>query len=271
MSIVEENIPYFEHQPVSFQNDVPAMEWFSPWVLSATNSHPLDATIQFTATNRSFFVRWFDRNAEPRPDASTASVTSLVPHEGHLTDVQTSTAPTDDRRVKGIQLHRWIECILNGLPMTTETRLQQQVAAYYKTALQGRLIPWRTEMAIRSSSEIRLVGIIDALFYETGTPTPNTGTLCLHLKDWKYSADVTPAMSEYTQQLNLYKYILESQYTGMTFYVDGLPYQHLRVATMELVVFHESLQTYHCINIPDTQAAVQIQMQARKKMCKMNF
>jgi hypothetical protein len=165
----------------------------------------------------------------------------------------------------GVQLHRWIECLLNGLRLAIETPLQKQIWAYHKTHIHGHLVPWRTEMAIRSASDIRLVGVVDALFLEIPMDGCRTDTLVLHLKDWKYSHDVTACLTEYTLQLNMYKYILESHYTGISFCVGALAYTHIHIASMELVVFHETLQTYEIVHVPDIQPVIVQQMQMRKK------
>ena len=264
MSIVEQEIHFADPSPVSFvDGDISPVEWFSPSFLKAINHHPLDDTIQHT-TKRTFYVRWFESDSDQRHDDSTASVTSLVPRPP-LVDRIHGAITNDARRSLGVQLHRWIECILNGFPMTIETRLQQQVLTYYDTYLRGRQIPWRTEMAVRSASDIRLVGIIDALFVDT---VSSNGTLSVHMKDWKYSPDISSCLSEYTLQLNLYKYILESHYTGITFYVDNIAYNRIHVASMELVVFHETLPTCIIVNLPDIQTTVRIQMQERKKCIK---
>jgi hypothetical protein len=265
MSIVEQEIHFVEPPPVSFvDGDIPPIEWFSPSFLKAINHHPLDDTIQYT-TKRTFFVRWFDSDSDQRHDDSTASVTSLVPRPPSADRIR-GVAVHGDRRSMGVQMHRWIECVLNGFPMTIETILQQQVLTYYKTYLYGQQIPWRTEMAVRSASDIRLVGIIDALFIDA--VSSGDGTLSVHMKDWKYSPDVSSCMAEYTLQLNLYKYILESHYAGITFYVDNVAYNRIHVASMELVVFHETLTTCNIVNVPDIQTTVQVKMDERKKCIK---
>jgi hypothetical protein len=266
MSITEQDVQFVEPPPVPFSTDQDdhGMEWFSPSVLLAMNHHPLDDTIQYT-TRRSFYVRWFDTHSDHRHDDSTASVTSLVPHEGRL---HSDRVLHDNRRTLGVQLHRWIECILNGLPMTIESRLHQQVYAYYNTCIYGKLIPWRTEMAIRSSVGVRLVGVVDALFMDVQTSTAIDNTLVLHLKDWKYSSDVASCLSEYTLQLNMYKYILESHYTDLPFIVEGVTYLHIHIASMELVVFHETFETCLILDIENVQSVVYDQMNKRKKCIK---
>jgi hypothetical protein len=239
------------------------MYWFSPAVLSCVHPHPLDATIQYT-TKRSFFVRWFDKNSDHRHDDTTISVTSVVSHEPRQQpDAQPSSHRHDDRRSTGIHLHKWIECILNGLWMHSNTILEQQFCSYHTTHINEKLVPWRTEMAIRSCPDIRLVGVVDALFMD-GAPSPDE-ILVLHLKDWKYSKSISSCLEEYTHQLNLYKFILESYYTGIGFMVGNKLYNHIKIATMELVVFHETLSTYVIHSVPDTQQTVCRQMVTRKK------
>jgi hypothetical protein len=267
MSITEQDIEFVEPPPVSFCDDH-VMEWFSPSVLLAMHYHPLDDTIQYT-TKRTFYVRWFEHNSEHRhDDESTASVTSLVPHEGRLHSDPHEHVHHDDRRTMGVRLHRWIECILNGLPIVPESLLHQQVYDYYMTYLYEKLVPWRTEMAVRSSIEVRLVGVIDALFMNVGVSSPIGDTLILHMKDWKYSTDVTSCLSEYTLQLNMYKYILESHYTGIPFQVYGVTYTNIHIASMELIVFHETLETCLIIDLPDVQSVVYDMMEKRKKCIK---
>ena len=269
MSITEQDIQFVEPPPVPFcpDQDDHVVEWFSPSVLLAMNHHPLDDTIQYTA-RRTFYVRWFEHNSDQRHDDSTASVTSLVPHEGGLhSDPPQGHIYHDNRRTMGVQLHRWIECILNGLPMVPDSPLHHQVYVYYMTCLYGKLVPWRTEMAVRSSVDTRLVGVVDALFIDVGI-SPVGDTLFLHLKDWKYSTDVTSCLSEYTQQLNMYKYILESQYTGIPFNVDGVTYLNIHIASMELIVFHETLEKCLIVDIADIQSVVCDLMEKRKKCIK---
>lgn len=262
MSIIEHDIHYVERAvdafPVDVEDDM--LEWFSPYFLRSVHRHPLDDTIHYTS-GRSFYVRWFDRDSDQRHDDSTSSVTSMVSHEA--SQVRVPTTAHDDRRATGVRMHRWIECVLNGFPMTTDTRLKQQVSRYYTDCIQGLLVPWRTEMAIRSSPELRLIGVVDALFMDGDH---NDGTLKLHLKDWKYSSDITSYLSDYRLQLNLYKFILESQYTGIPFDVNGIVYTRVHVATMELVVFHETLPTYQIYSVPDGQTAIYEQMRNRENV-----
>ena len=120
-------------------------------------------------------------------------------------------------------------------------------------------------MAVRSSTCLRLVGVIDAIFTDAIATEPVYGVLAVHLKDWKYSRDVASCLPDYTKQLNLYKYILESHYRGLPFTVGGIVYTRIHVATMELVLFHETLATYRILRVPETQEALQTELQERKK------
>jgi hypothetical protein len=127
------------------------------------------------------------------------------------------------------------------------------------------MIPWRTEMAIRSTSDLRLVGVVDALFVETNSGTSD-GVMQLHMKDWKYSAGVSTYLHEYSLQMNIYKYILEStQYTNERFMVAGVMYTGIHIVSMELVVFHETSDTYAVYGIEDDQRAIETRMHERKK------
>jgi len=268
MSIIEHDIQFVERPVDAFPPDGEDdnLYWFSTSFLRSVNRHPLDDTIQYTGA-RTCYVRWFDRDSDQRHDDSTASVTSIVPHESirgpsEVRHAATTTTSSDNRRTDGIRMHRWIECVLNGLPMTTDTRLKQQFSQYYYTCIHTLLVPWRTEMVIRSASDIRLIGVVDALFISDRQTTD--GTLHLRLKDWKYSPDVLSCLEDYVLQLNLYKFILESHYTDIPFEVNGIVYNRLRVETMELVVFHETLPSYQIHIVPDIQTAVYELMHKRK-------
>jgi hypothetical protein len=66
--------------------------------------------------------------------------------------------------------------------------------------------------------------------------------------------------------MNMYKYILETQYSGNgTFFVAGIPYTDIHVASMELVVFHETSETYVIRVIEADQKSVHDCLSERKK------
>jgi hypothetical protein len=253
MSIVEQNVVHTEEPqvpPVSLDY----LQSFCPSYLAAVNDHPLDDTIQ-SLPDGTFFVRDFTTH--------TLSVSSLLPHASTKTPAGRGDPTT--RRRRGVHLHRWIECILNGFPMVASERVHQQVLAYYAQCLHGKVRPWRTEMAIRSRADLMLVGVVDALFVSCH-PEPSATTLALHLKDWKYSVDVSACWNDYVHQLNYYKFILESAYGA--FHWDGQRYDGLRVVSMELVVFHESTPTHRVHPVPDIQTEVRTHLEQRKKGLK---
>jgi hypothetical protein len=250
MSIVEQDVTHTEEPQVAPES-LDLLQSFCPSYLSAVNDHPLDDTIQYLPDG-TFFVREFT--------LQTLAVSSLLPHAPTATAVGLGGQAA--RRRRGVQLHRWIECILNGFPMIASESVHHQVLAYYSQCLQDRVRPWRTEMAIRSCSDLMLVGVVDALFVSCHREQKTT-TLSLHLKDWKYSADVSAFVTDYTHQLNYYKFILESAYGS--FHFDGQCYDRIQVVSMELVVFHESLATYQVLSIPDIQPEVRARMETRKK------
>lgn len=241
------------------------LDWFSPLFLSSINHHPMDDTIQHTL-HRTFFVRWFEQESDGC-HADTISVTALLARD---TDEQKAlcgvSAVHDQRRETGIRLHYWIEAILNGFPMETDDVLYRQAHSYYKDRLQGTLVPWRTEMAIRSASDIRLVGVVDALFFDPRC-VGKDGILFLHMKDWKYSSGVSAHyMRDYTLQMNMYKYILETQYTGGdSFCVDGCIYTGVSIVSMDLVMFHETSTSYAVLSVVNEQETVKQKLQERKK------
>ena len=269
MSIIREPIPTPEQSvPCTLVNESllsTNRDWFSPLFLSATNYHPMDDSIQHT-TNRTFFVRWFDHESDGIHNDTTSVTVLLTQETDEIKVVSTASCVHDERRETGIELHSWIECILNGFPMETSNRLHQQACSYYTEQIRNKLVPWRTEMAIRSASDIRVVGVVDALFFDPLQPGLD-GLLQLHMKDWKYSQYVSEHyMREYTLQMNMYKYILESQYTGVDpFWVAGCVYTGLSIVSMELVVFHETCETYSIYAVADEQKYVSEQLLQRKK------
>jgi hypothetical protein len=129
--------------------------------------------------------------------------------------------------------------------------------------------PWRTEMVVRSSTDLRMVGVVDALFL-VGALSEGP-TLDLHLKDWKYSMDITNRKTDYELQLNIYKYILESHYRDVSFVCEGRVYTHLRIATMEMVVFHESLAAHVTYVVPVLTTHVAELIQRRQNQLLVNI
>ena len=235
------------------------LSWFSAHVLRAIHRHPHDDTVQYTA-KKVFFVRWYATAAEQLQD-DTLSVCTMIGHS--VTEPfrgTENTTPLNERRETGIRIHRYIECVLNGLPWRDTFVIYTQINAYLQTQFtQHQMRPWRTEMVIRSSTDLRIVGVVDALFLVGAMP--EGPTLDLHLKDWKYSMDITNRKTDYELQLNMYKYILESHYRDLPFVCEGRTYTHIHIATMEMVVFHDSLMSHvtHVVPVLTEQVTTLIQ------------
>ena len=256
MSIVDQQIEYVE-APCTLQAQHP-VAWFSPRTLSAINPHPHDRSIRYTSA-RSFFVTWFESASMGNSD--TVSVTSLLPHTSRPTDAEPGTVVHDERRERGIQVHTWIEHVLNGLPAAVAgtSGLYRQVVEHVAGIPEP---PWRTEMPVRSSADTRVVGVVDALFV---VGVEEDGTLVLDMVDWKYSADAAACVEDYSLQLNMYKYILETAYVGMPFNALGRPCSSIRIRTMSIVLFHESHAAAVAVPVADYQAEVARYFAARKK------
>ena len=264
MSITETNVVYVEPR-TELLADEDALVWFTPRYLLAVHPHPLDRTIvQSLGGNRTFYVKWWDQASDHPDKDETVSVTQLLTNPSVPSTA--SDADIVERRTRGVQLHRYIECVLNGFPLRTDTLVQRQVAAYYHDCLAGTWVPFRTEMPIRSSTALRIVGVVDALFMPATAPTGSV--FGVYLTDWKYSTDVRPCLDQYTLQLHLYKYILESTYGTLPFVVAGQSYTSLKVVAMEVVAFHESMASYRrvAIDLTDTIGLDHVLAQRQKQV-----
>ena len=93
-------------------------------------------------------------------------------------------------------------------------------------------------MVVISTSDTRVVGVIVAVCIDISRPV-HGGVLDVHLFDWKCSLDPSSCLVEYTKQLNMYKYILESNYIHTPFTVYGDTFTDISVKSMTLVSFHE--------------------------------
>jgi hypothetical protein len=226
---------------------------FIPAMLSCLHRHPHDKTIISNST--SFYVKWFEKEDEGTHD--TISVSEIIKDYVNHGSTEISTSKTI-----GILLHRQIEYLLNGMD---EQFIPINIMNYYRACVKDKLLPWRTEMPIRSCSESRIVGVVDALFIETGYSSVD-GILRLHLKDWKVSHDVTTCMSVYSLQLSLYKELLERFYQCDTgFYAWGQMYTSIKIISSELVVFHPFDDSYQLYNINPCHELVSKIIGQRKK------
>lgn len=213
-----------------------------PNFLYSVHTHPLDLTI--CKNTKSFYVKWFKKESQGHHD--TVSVTDIV--SGYVNHRDVSLNSVDKGR--GRHIHAQIDLFLNGC-MDFE-HLVPAAKEYYMANIHTKLIPWRTEMPIRSCEETRIVGIVDALFMEMNN-NDDDGVLNLHLKDWKVSADISTCIHAYCIQLGIYKYILEQFYqTDSGFTAWGKTYTSIKITTTELVVFHPSSNMYTIHSVDNT-------------------
>jgi hypothetical protein len=261
MSIVFDDEHVVSHDVVMIPKDDDDLEWFCASLLLCLHHHVVDDSIRHTGY-RQFYVKWFDKVDGTTHDTigTTTLVTDYLKAHHVSTGVCNYVPPNrgidiQQRKKDGILIHRQIECILNGFH---RTGMPQQIISYLTTHVDNKLIPWRTEMPIRSCNESRVVGVVDALFVPVeyrGVPTD--GVLHLHMKDWKYSDCVTSCLEEYSLQLNMYKYILETYYVvdqPNSFVFNGQHFTRICIDSMELVVFarDNSYRIYHIQSNSDT-------------------
>ena len=129
-SIVEDQI-----QSTSDDDDDDILEWFPTSFLSSIHYHPLDRDVQYTNGGRNFYVKWYEDDYES--DKNTYSVTKIVQSimsldNRNITTETPGNGTHDDRRDVGIRLHKWIECLLNGLKNVPfeDSILNDQVKKY---------------------------------------------------------------------------------------------------------------------------------------------
>jgi hypothetical protein len=189
------------------------------------------------------------------------------PPEESVCSMVSDSRDSATKRQDGVELHRVIECMFNGYSewMDNMTPLHQQVHQYYMTQIHDRFVPWRSEMAIRSSKELRLVGVVDMMFMKRKEEDRVSPILEVYLKDWKYSSNVESCMELYHMQLNLYKFILESEYVG-PFLIGSRTYTGIQVMSMDLVVFHEDFKTCQIHVINTREDLVMDMIRFRKKV-----
>jgi hypothetical protein len=257
---------------ISYQTDKDLMlgvDWFASTYLQAVHHHPKDLTIQYTK-GRSFYVRWFET---PQNSEDTISVSILVDkyiaehpnfkHHSSLTSQDVSLT----RRQDGVHLHRVIECMFNGYSeyLDSVLPLHQQIHHYYLNHIQGNFVPWRSEMAIRSNKDLRIVGVVDMMFMKIPEKNDVSTTLNIYLKDWKYSRNVKSCMELYKMQLNLYKFILESEYIG-SFWVGTREYTGIHIVSMDLIVFHEDFECCQIHTVEGDEELLSDLLRFRKKV-----
>lgn len=296
-------------------SDLEAFE--SVGFLAACHSHPWDKTIVFKEDSHKYYCTWLGPESGPESvftSTDTTSVSGLVhgffPEfnaDAVLRNIKRSRAygvghkyfGSSDEAIKagwaengrlasaqGTKFHALVEYFYNGFNLApyAHFRVVRQFLRFHAEHVQrARLVPFRTEMRLRSGNELRLTGTIDALFVDEFHPEPHAtnGTLYLYMKDWKFSKKIEVhnkyetglrACSKlpncnyyhYALQQNLYKWLLETYYTHFQF--RGATYSNVRVANMQLVVCHDSRDEYELVDVPELQSVVEAMLEERREL-----
>lgn len=173
-----------------------------------------------------------------------------------------------EARTLGTALHLSIEHYYNGLPVSNDSvEYQTQFLPYAQMMEQKGYLPFRTEWRIYDQQQ-RICGSIDMIFSKKD---PTTGEVTYHMVDWKRSKKITgwgfergcswgpcrnmfvANLVQYGLQLNSYKYILETNYG-------------IKIASMELVVMHESYTEALVVPLEDREEDIRRMMHAHECM-----
>lgn len=258
---------------------------FEPDKLQKSTPHPLDTTIRFEEEAHLYFCQ-FDTDGPFESDrilSTSGFVHQFFPHfdadqviqkmrsspkfptgkYAGMTDEQIKQQwkeNADRASGRGTQLHFLLECHQNGYKLETSSYKHiPEVQTYLKwkqTHFDGRgLVPFRTEMRMRTGADLRLTGTADllAVSADHAPPSETNGTLTLHMIDWKFSRAIKRSnffesghgpchdldncnYSHYLLQQNTYKWMMETYFGSWTY--KGHQYDKVHIATMHLAVFH---------------------------------
>jgi hypothetical protein len=234
--------------------------WFGAKFLACVHAHSRDHRVRYV-DHRRFYIRWQEIRDTETTFEDTVSVTNLVcPPSLFELEVQ-STQEREQSRQKGLVLHRALECYYNGLTSAFDVLdpVLSPIVRQYIADTEHMYLPWRTEMAVFSDLETRIVGVLDAVFVDVNGM--DSDVLVVHLRDWKYSSQ-SPLV---TIQLNLYTYLLEEFYKDIVY--QGKTYKRIQVQSMALVYFHETYG-YRTIQVPrEKQILIDI-LERRRSICR---
>jgi hypothetical protein len=263
-------------------SDVPE---FEPDQLQKQTPHVLDPTIRFDEGPHLYFCQ-FESDGPFESDnilSTSGFVHQFFPHfdadhviskmrkgrnfstgkYAHLTDEEIKQQwreNADRASARGTQLHFLLECHQNGYALEQSKYSNiPEVQTYLKWKREffdsRGLIPFRTEMRMRTGADLRLTGTADLLAVASDhkPPAETDGVLTLHMIDWKFSRAIKYAnrfesghgpcqgmdncnYTHYLLQQNTYKWMMET-YFGSWVY-NGQTYDKVHIASMHLAVFH---------------------------------
>jgi hypothetical protein len=301
---------------IQLASDLPTEvpEFSGVGLLAAKHPHLLDQTIIFIESSHTYYVRWFN-NRHLYTSNDTISVSKFVhnyfehfdpdvaiakmqkgsrwgkfhPHWGKsAAEIKNEWAHNGKlARDQGTQLHYLLECFYNGSDLRpwANFKVIRQFIQWHYSCIHGKLVPFRTEMRLRSQNVLRLTGTIDMLYIQEDHPPPAAtgGVLLLHMKDWKFSKEIKTDnrysagtglcshlpdcnYSHYCLQLNTYQTLLEDNYHD--FHYHGHVYNSVRIVSRELVVFHDTKTSVQLVQLPRWETLVKSMMDARQEFLK---
>jgi hypothetical protein len=258
---------------------------FDPVALAHTTPHPLDASIQFEEEAHLYRCQ-FEPGGPFEEEGIISASTVIHSHFPHFapdlviekmrrgkkwtsskyfgrTPAEIKAQWEDNGRrasARGTRLHFLLECHNNGYDLQSSVyRDLPDVQAYFRWRAEffdaRQLVPFRTELRMRTGAKTRMTGTADLLAVARDHPPPQEtgGCLTLHVIDWKFSRCITrtnyfekgsgPCASldncnyaHYLLQQNLYQWMLETFYG--TWVYGGQTYTSVRVGSKHLAIFH---------------------------------
>ena len=178
---------------------------FEPKFLAAKTPHHLDKTIRFHEESHTYYVKWnLTKENEEFSKIETISVSAFVHYYFEPFDADKIISKMmnnksrfeksqycgmtreeikqkwEDNRIKasteGNILHFLLECFFNGMSLEAYDNLKtiQQFKTWYETQfLPLGLVPFRTELRMRSDAGLRLTGTSDFTAIKANYPPPS--------------------------------------------------------------------------------------------------
>lgn len=172
----------------------------------------------------------------------------------------------DEAAEKGTYLHSQIENFLSGMKFDSDSKEFSYFLDFYDNEIISRNLVFAEAEKIIFSNRHIVAGIIDCLFKKNNSDE-------YVMVDWKRSKKLiidgrprvygygyalsdlsnldNSSYNRYCLQQNIYKYILETEYS-------------IRISSMKLVVLHENYAKYHVVNVPTMKKEAEIILNSLK-------
>lgn len=286
--------------------------------LSALHPHPLDETIKFVEDTHKYYVRWHET---PKFDdgSDTLSVSGVIKkysnefdaqkiaqkivnggkhdkpgskyHGMSVSEIVESWAANGKKASEtGTKVHLLFELFLNGLVDLRKDfyhfKVVRQFLAWYDGITADGLIPYRTELRMRTDVKTQITGTADGIFVRADHPAPEDcdNTLTLTIFDWKNSKEIKTHnrwqsmkglmsdfddcnLNKYSIQQNFYAYMMEHQrYGGFMF--KGRKYKKTKIDSASLVVVHDNREEAGIYKIGNMRQQIAEMMTEREEELK---